>query len=256
VGENPDSKGAAMKWLFLFLWWPLNLFADPFFGSHHEGWFWYQDFPLETKKLTQTVNPVPFNPTEAMSAFRQKVEDSLNLAVLFPTQENLKDYAKHYFDVIKRGQRFTDGYKLMLLNYPQYDYALNFPTNHLNQPVYARQQQNKIEAKIRQFCQSNGFFFFFSSRCPACHAFAPIVKQFKEKYSSLVTAISLDGGSVPEFPTVTPDNGMAAAFNLYRVPALYALNPKTQQAIAITHGMISLSQLEENILKILKVSHE
>jgi len=248
-----------VKWLLLLLCWPLSLFAHPFFGVHGEGWFWYQDFPPEKNKVEKPYNPTPFNPTEAMSAFRQTVEDSLNLAVLFPTQENLTNYAKHYFDVIKRGQRFTDGYKLMLLNYPQYDYALNFPTNHLNQPVYLRQQQSQIEVKIRQFCQSNGFFFFFSSRCPACHAFAPIVKRFQEKYTAHITAISLDGGNLPEFPTVTPDNGMAAAFKLYRVPALYAINPKTQEAIAIAHGMMSLSQLEENILKILElseVSHE
>ena len=116
--------------------------------------------------------------------------------------------------------------------------------------------KKSIEAKIRQFCQQNGFFFFFSSRCPACHAFAPIVKKFQDKYSAFITAISLDGGSLPEFPKVISDNGMASAFNLYRVPALYAINPKTQKAIAIAHGVISLSQLEENILKILEVSNE
>jgi len=245
-----------VKWLLLFLCWPLSLFAHPFFNSHGEGWFWYQENQEETKNASPIQPVTPFNPTEAMSTFRQTVEDSLNLAVLFPTQENLKNYAKHYFDVIGRSQRFTDGYKLMLLNYPQYDYALNFPTNHLSQSVYERQQQSQIEAKIRQFCQYNGFFFFFSSRCPACHAFAPIVKQFKDKYAVLITAISLDGGNLPEFPKVIPDNGMASAFNLYRVPALYAINPKTQKAIAIAHGMMSLSQLEENILKILEVSHE
>ncbi|HXH54672.1 MAG TPA: conjugal transfer protein TraF, partial [Gammaproteobacteria bacterium] len=80
------------------------------------------------------------NPTEAMLQLRQKVEDSLNLAILSPTPENLKNYAAKYFEVIHKGQRFTDAYKVMALNCPQYDYSLKFPTNHLAQPIHIAEE--------------------------------------------------------------------------------------------------------------------
>ena len=245
-----------MKWVFLFLWWPFSLFGLPFFESHHEGWFWYQDFPLEIKKPNQAV-PTPIsNPTETMLTFRKKVEDSLNLAILSPTPENLRHYAEQYFEVIRRGQRFTDGYKVMLLNYPQYDYSLQFPTNHLIQPIYENRQLQLAERKIVEFAKNHGFFFFFGSSCSYCHAFAPIVKQFVDKYSVSMIPISLDGGALPSFPKVFLDNGTAKAFRVYQVPALFAVNPKSKQVIPIANGLLSLSELEDNILKILETQHE
>jgi len=243
-----------MKLFFLFLWFPLNVMAAPFFNSHHEGWFWYQDESEQTK--SQTNPAVPFNPSEMMLKLRQRVEDSLNLAVLIPTQENLKNYAENYFDVIHRAQRFSDGYKMMLLNHPQYDYSLRFPTSHLMQPLYDQQYQASIQRKIFRFTKEHGFFFFLSSRCAYCQAFAPIIKQFVNKYHAALIPISLDGKGLPEFPNVQVDNGTANLFKVYRVPSLYAVNPKTNQVIPLAHGLISLSQLEENILKLMEVAHE
>lgn len=249
--------------LFLFLLLPSLVFAKPFFEAHSDGWFWYQDFSAETKKPEKIKEFNDFspqnslqNPTDTMLTFRQKVEDSLNLAILSPTSENLKNYAAQYFDVIRRGQRFTDAYKVMVLNHPQYDYTLKFPTNHLVQPIFAREQVKITESKIRQFSKNHGFFFFLASRCQYCHAFAPVVKQFVQKYGISVVPITLDGGALPEFPNANPDNGAAKALNVYSLPALYAVNPHTKQIIPIANGALSLSELEENILKIMDVQHE
>ena len=68
--------------------------------------------------------------------------------------------------------------------------------------------------------------------------------------------ITLDGGVLPEFPHAVPDNGSAKALKVYSLPSLYAVNPGTQQIIPIANGALSLSELEENILKILEVQHE
>ena len=247
--------------LLLFLLLPSLVFAKPFFETHNDGWFWYQDFSEETKKPEKIKAfsdsfPSLQNPTETMLALRQKVEDSLNLAILSPTSENLKNYAAQYFEVIRRGQRFTDAYKVMVLNHPQYDYSLKFPTNHLVQPIYAREQVKITESKIDRFSKNHGFFFFLASRCQYCHAFAPVVKQFVQKYGISVVPITLDGGALPEFPNAIPDNGAAKTLNVYSLPSLFAVNPKTQQIIPIANGALSLSELEENILKIMDVQHE
>jgi conjugal transfer pilus assembly protein TraF len=191
-----------------------------------------------------------------MMTFRQKVEDSLNLAILSPTQENLRNYAENYFAVIHRGQQFTDAYKAMLLNYPQYDYSLKFPTNQIVQSIYSVEQKKIEEQKIHRFTKAYGFFFFFAKACPYCHAFAPIVKQFMDKYRISVVPISLDGGSLPQFPVVVQDNGTAEALNVYKLPALFAVNPRSKKIIPLANGVLSLSELEENILRVMDVQHE
>lgn len=243
--------------LYLFLLLPSLAFAQPFFEAHNDGWFWYQDFPLELpKNSAKHLHDDLANPTEMMHDFSKKVEDSLNLAILSPTPDNLRNYAAQYFEVIRKGQRFTDAYKVMALNYPQYDYSLKFPTNHLAQPIHIAEELKIRKSKISQFSKTHGFFFFLASRCPYCHAFSPIVKQFTEKYNISVVPITLDGGVLPEFPHAVPDNGSAKALKVYSLPSLYAVNPGTQQIIPIANGALSLSELEENILKILEVQHE
>lgn len=245
--------------LYGLILFPPFIFAESFFEAHNDGWFWYQDFAFDLKRPPNpTKNPPDdlSNPTEVMRKLREKVEDSLNLAILSPTPENLKNYAAHYFAVIQKGQRFTDAYKVMSLNYPQYDYSLKFPTNHLAQPIHIAEELKIRENKIHQFSKSHGFFFFLASRCPYCHAFSPIVKQFTEKYNISVVPITLDGGVLPEFPQAVPDNGSAKALKVYSLPSLYAVNPGTQQIIPIANGALSLSELEENILKIMEVQHE
>ncbi len=253
--SNLKTIKVSLLILYGFVLFPSLLFAESFFKAHNDGWFWYQDFAFDLKTLPNPTNDLS-NPTELMRELRQKVEDSLNLAILSPTPENLRNYAAHYFAVIQKGQQFTDAYKVMSLNYPQYDYSLKFPTNHLAQPIHIAEELKIRTQKIHQFSKSHGFFFFLASRCPYCHAFSPIVKQFTEKYNISVVPITLDGGVLPEFPNAVPDNGSATALKVYSLPALYAVNPETQQIIPIANGALSLSELEENILKIMDVQHE
>ncbi len=249
--------------LCLILLIPSLGFSKPFFESHSDGWFWYQDSPFATQKQpnpkTSPLNGLPddlSNPTAAMQSLRKKVEDSLNLAILSPTPENLRNYAEQYFEVIRKGQRFTDAYKVMALHYPQYDYSLKFPTNHVAQPIYIAEELKIRKNKIHEFSKSHGFFFFLASHCPYCHAFSPVVKQFTEQYNIQVVPITLDGGVLPEFPNAVPDNGSAKALKVYSLPSLFAVNPSTQQIIPIANGALSLSELEENILKVIAVQDE
>ncbi len=152
----------------LFLLLPSLVFAQSFFETHSDGWFWYQDAPFDTKippNSPKNSSDNLLNPTEAMLQLRQKVEDSLNLAILSPTSENLQNYAAQYFEVIRRGQRFTDAYKVMALNHPQYDYSLKFPTNHLVQHLHIAEQLKItdivkifITAKCTNFLCVNSLF--------------------------------------------------------------------------------------------------
>ncbi len=245
--------------LYGFVLFPSLVFAQSFFEAHNDGWFWYQDSLFDTKVQKSPKKDTDYDlshPTQIMLDFRKKVEDSLNLAILSPTPENLKNYAEQYFEVIRKGQRFTDAYKVMALHYPQYDYSLKFPTNHVAQPIHIAEELKIRKNKIHQFSKSHGFFFFLASRCPYCHAFSPIVKQFTEQYNIQVVPITLDGGTLAEFPNAVPDNGSAKALKVYSLPSLFAVNPSTQQIIPIANGALSLSELEENILKIMEVQHE
>lgn len=74
-----------MKMLWILIMLP-SLVQASFFNEHEQGWFWYQDPKKKAKE--DSINVVAPNATEQMNALRKAVEDSANLAILYPTEEN------------------------------------------------------------------------------------------------------------------------------------------------------------------------
>jgi conjugal transfer pilus assembly protein TraF len=238
----------------LFISYPI--LANTFFDNKTQGWFWYQDPKIEAPKPKKSPPKIQapsaampaLSPTQQMEALNKRVTDTLNMAILNPTEANLREYAKVYYEVIDKGQHFSDAYKIMLMKNPEFDYSLKFPTNHNARAVYDKQESLKTQQAIRQFAQNHGFFFFFSSNCEYCHHFAPTLKRFADKYGIYIMPISMDGGGLPEFPKPARDNGTARALNVTSWPALYAVNTKTKQIVPITNGVVSVSELEERVV--------
>jgi conjugal transfer pilus assembly protein TraF len=230
---------------------PNPSFGEEFFNDRNQGWFWYID-PVDENKNTisnKASSTSTLNPTQKMEQLRAKILDSLNLAILHPTEENLKAYAQNYYAIIDQGQYFADAYKLMLMKNPLYDYYLRFPVNHNARSIYNRSQDKKAESAIRTLAKTYGFFFFFAGSCDYCHVFAPTVKRFADKYGITVMPISLDGKVLSEYPNAVPDNGTAKKLGVSRLPALFAVNPKTKQVLPLANGVVSVSELEEIVFK-------
>ena len=249
--ERLTGSISMIKKVISLLLFPSCVFSASFFNEHERGWFWYQD-PKELKSEEKSISSV--NASEQMNVLRKEVEDSANLAILYPTEQNLINYAKNYHKVIDQGQRFTNSYKLMLLKNPEFDYSLKFPLNPISHRVYDREKEQLIESTVKKFASEYGFFFFFSGNCKFCHVFSPIIKAFGEKYQTPVIAISMDGGSLPEFSNPQKDNQASIRFRVTALPALFAVNPKTGRALPVANSAISLHEIEENIFKL--VNHD
>jgi hypothetical protein len=81
-------------------------------------------------------------------------------------------------------------------------------------------------------------FFLFRSDCPYCQQFAPLLQRFEQKFGLPVFAISLDGGTLPEFPRARVDNGIAATLNVAQVPALFLASPRTNVITPLGYGVL------------------
>lgn len=98
--------------------------------------------------------------------------------------------------------------------------------------------------------KEQGFFFFYSSSCPHCQRFAPILKQFSERYGFSVVAISVDGGFLPDFPDAVMNAGQTTTFQVTTYPSLFLVNPKLGRASLVTEGNIDERELENRVLKL------
>lgn len=65
-----------------------------------------------------------------------------------------------------------------------------------------------------------------------------------------VLPITLDGGSLEQFPNAQRDNGLFKEWNTEVLPALFAVNPKTGHVIPIAFGLTGIDQMELRIMKL------
>ncbi len=234
-------------WLISICFFSSPAKGDSFWETPATGWHWYQ----ETPDATSSPNKISsVDPIQAMSDLQQKIKQSLDLAVLNPTLDNVKNYIILQNQLGERAQNFSEVWKTVLLNFPELDFSLQHPTNNLAKEVDLDQTHQQEEASIRQLAQHSGLFFFYRSTCPYCQRFAPIVKDFSQRYQLSVISITTDGISLPDFPNSRTDQGQAARLKVTMEPALFTVDPESHRIIPVSYGLLSEDELRQRLLEI------
>ena len=222
-----------------------------FWGRHAEGWHWYEPLIQEQKPQTQTPDrspqSSPISSAHQLQAFKKKVEDLKAVAVMSPTTQNVRAYMEIQKKLLEKSSRFAQRWLEVVALNPELDYTLRHPTSHAGRPIALEERKRDIEARILGLSKTHGLFFFFSSSCAYCRAFAPIVKRFASLYKWGVLAVSMDGSRLQEFPKAQNDNGTSRTLGLKALPALLAVEPKSGQVIPLSYGLSTLDQIEERV---------
>lgn len=221
--------------------------AMTYWRQHREGWFWYRD-PLPAKPRPPSTTPKKPKDLADFEALQQRLEELKRVAVMNPTDTNLLAYMRFQRMVMDKSQVFADRWQRLVWSAPDLDYGLSGrPTNAMAINVFDDQQRDRDAQTVRTLAASHGLIFVFRSDCPFCHRFAPILKRFEQDYGMTVLAISLDGGTLPDYPDARPDNGMAARLNATAVPALYLTAPARREIRPVGFGLMSMSDLLERV---------
>lgn len=224
--------------------------TSTFFEKHAEGWHWYEtrDQCSDISDQKEERKDLSLTPTQQIENQRKELETKLHAAIVAPTPENLTTYLLAQRALMNQSQRFSEAWKKLLMTTPSLDETLTYPTDQNARSLYYEKRHQAIKTRIQDLAKNYGLFYFFKGKCAYCHGFAPLVKRFAEKYGWSVFAVSLDGGTVGEFPKAKPDNGIAAHLGITHVPALIALHPQTGHFIPLAYGMISESEIEMRVL--------
>lgn len=260
----------SMRYLYiqyLLVLMPLSqaCFADSFFQDHTRGWHWYETLPIIEDQLEEKIkeqNPKERtqqqakSPTEIVKAYREELESRLHKAWIYPTPQNIQSYQEMQKDLTKRSKIFSTVWMQNVFQYPDLDHTLISPVNQQARHLQIDLEKERINQTIKNLSESYGLFFFFSGDCPYCHQFAPIVKRFADNYDWKVIAISVDAdasgrGNLAEFPNAEADHGLSEIWGLKALPALFAVNPTTKEAIPIAYGLTSLDEMENRIMTLL-----
>ena len=221
--------------------------AMTYWRQHREGWFWYRD-PLPPKPRPPSTTPKKPKDLADFESLQQRLEELKRVAVMNPSDTNLLAYMRFQRMVMEKSQVFADRWQRLVWSAPDLDYGLSGrPTNAMAINVFDDQQRDRDAQTVRTLAATHGLIFVFRSDCPFCHRFAPILKRFEQDYGMTVLAISLDGGTLPDYPDARPDNGMAARLNATAVPALYLTAPARREIRPVGFGLMSMSDLLERV---------
>jgi conjugal transfer pilus assembly protein TraF len=220
------------------------------------GWHFYEDPapdvdspPTPPAPRTATSAPAA-RPVEliAFERLQKRLEDSRHIAIMRPTEANVRRYMELEMQVVSRASYFADVAQRVAWATPSLDPTLHGrPVNATALDVFERQQQTERSASVARLGQDHVLFFFFRSDCPYCHAFAPVLKAFEARHGLQVVAISVDGGPMPGFPQARPDNGIAVTLQVSQVPGVFLAQPGSGTITPIGFGVLSESQLLERI---------
>lgn len=233
-----------------------------FWGDTWRGWHFYED-PVPEPEPARSVPPKPAGPPATsrdprrdprppelleLERLRRRVEDLRGIAVMRPTEANVRRYMELEAKVVAQASTFADVAQRVAWTTPELDPSLQGrPVNAKALEVFEARQMGDRSRSITELGRDHVLLFFFRGDCPYCHTFAPTLEAFQGRHGIRVEAVSLDGGALPGFASARRDNGAATALRVAQVPAVYLAQPLTGRIVPIGFGVLSESQLLERI---------
>lgn len=233
-----------------------------FWGDAWRGWHFYEDPEPELERQplpppkTAPITPKSNPPTPIVKApelveferLQKTLEDVRNIAIMRPTEANVRRYMELEAQVVARASTFADVAQRVAWSTPELDPTLQGrPVNAKALEVFEQQQLADRSRSIAELGRDHVLIFFFRGDCPYCHAFAPTLEAFQARHGIRIESVSVDGGAMPGFPNARRDNGIATALRVTQVPAVYLAQPFTGKITPIGFGVLSEAQLLERI---------
>jgi F plasmid transfer operon protein len=173
-----------------------------------EGWYYFQEGVAEEEVL-------PYCPEDAMAILEEektKLQEALSLALLTPSQENIKNYVAESQRHLDRSAQFADAWGKALSDNSPHRYFL---------------------------------LFCFLGQDPLSAKAAETAKIFTKKYGWSLRAVSLDGAGVEGLESFECDQGISKAVDIRSTPSFYAVDPEQNKVIFLGGDSASLSDLEQ-----------
>lgn len=223
------------------------------------GWFWYEDPPEAIEDpdpvaLMPAVGVVPADPIAELETLQAHVERAKALAVLHPTETHIRQWMELNAAVQRRATLFADMTQRVVWSTPSLDQSLVRPHSPEGLKAWTAARTESRTAALRDIAQSYGLFFVFSSDCPYCIQIAPFLKRFARTYDFKLIPISIDGGTLPEFPNARYEPSIKARLGVDVTPAIFLVDPGAGHIQPIAYGVISLSELESRIVRLFKMT--
>jgi conjugal transfer pilus assembly protein TraF len=230
-----------------------NWWQDTPWHDSERGFNWYPPDAPPKKKEAKAVPPKPkaIQQMTTMEEVRKELDRLKDLAVLKPTNTNVHNYLVAQNWMMDKGSVFADTARRVVWQNPDVDYNSRTPIANFALSTQRDMQRAKQYKTLAELSRDYGLMFFFRGDCPYCHQQAPVLKMLEAQYGLPVLAVSMDGGSMPQFPNAKLDNGIAmqvsAGRGISTVPALFLVNRQTHESVAVGSGILAMDEIVERV---------
>ena len=237
-----------MQWIKFFLIIILlvtKLFANFYEENKIQGFYFFED----PKKAQEDKKPE--SPEEAVAMIQEKKMELYQLrclALLSPTQENIIRYIEKQNAILKVAAEFAIEWQYALLDMPLLGDSTN-PTTHIGIDLRKKVEEAKKQTTLEALRKKYFLLFFCEGKEPYSEKVGEIVKIFSDITYWEVRAVSLNGIAVSSFPDFELDKGISKKYGVHEAPSFFIVNPDTMQSYPIGAGILSASDLIENIYK-------
>lgn len=219
------------------------------------GWFWYEAPPEdrtleEAEQVLPLVAAEPADPLAELATLQGVIERAKARAVLHPTEANVRAWMALNAVVQRRATLFADVTQRVVWATPSLDQSLVRPHSQAGLKAWTAARTESRARTLREIAKNHGLLFVFASDCPYCIEMSPYLKRFAQSYGFTVIPISLDGGTVPEFPEARYTPTIRTRLDVAVTPAIFLANPASEQVQPIAYGVVSLSELETRIVRL------
>lgn len=204
--------------------------------------------PAPVKKVAP-IEPPKHPDIKALEDFQKELDETRKIAVWNPTKNNVRDYMLMQITAGSKAKDFSKTFAQLSWQEPELSHVVNSPVNAAGVTEWKATRRKAVTEHMQSLNERFGVYYFYSSECPACRVFGPVLKQFSEIHNMDVMAISMDGGPNAEFPEWRQNNGISQRLGMDGVltPAVVLFDTKTKTGVPISYGMVSVQDLENRI---------
>lgn len=228
--------------LFLLVHCQVLLATSTWYEKKLEGWYYFEEMEGQ-----QNESHSPEEADDLIRYEKKKLAQLLSLAILLPTPENVEVYMREQKKWLEKSSRFAGEWGKIILEDPLLGEFFKNPTTS-----YGILAKKAIDLKARKILlhklsKDHFLLFVFQGSDAFSQQAAEVVKLFASLNQWKVKALSLDGQGLEEYPEFEIDKGISKVIGVRASPSLFVVNPFENKVIPVGAGLVSVSDIEENI---------
>ena len=222
-----------------------DFWTQDVWSSPDRGFLFYQE-------KTQD-NPKELEEFKTVEELRAEAQRRLNIAVMDPTEENLKGYLAINTLMLEKSTVFAQRWKETLWANPGFDHTVIHPNANFAQVALKDEKKLAKEASLKSLASQAGLVVLVQAECSFCSMMVPVMKRLTQETGLSVLPISIKGDVLTEGPTARPDNGIVKRLITLSgsvptvTPAIFLVEKSGKTAHLIASGALSLEDLKERL---------